>query len=74
MPLPAGPPAEPPIPRQCGRRSAAFRLATNCLQTACTVSLCKPRSALLPVVSLIRSKALGQRFSWRRAASWISPQ
>jgi hypothetical protein len=39
-----------------------------------TVSLCKPRSALLPVVNFTRSKALGQRFSWRRAASWISPQ
>ncbi len=35
------------FPRQCGRRRAAFRLTTNCLQTACTVSLCKPRSALV---------------------------
>lgn len=56
----------PRLTRQRGLGRALSRLVANCLQTACTVSLCKPSSLVQPVVYLIKSKPDGQRrFSLR---------
>src|SRR6185437_2169024 len=62
------------LPRHRGRLPLASREIANCLHTACTVSEWSPRSLLLPLVRLTRSKPEGQRLLCRRAAFWISPQ